>query len=1262
MSIEFLPVLAGLVASIAKDIGTVTIRSFLSQGNDLVERAINATCSHISDIEGARTNLQKWTSCEAFSTFFERVHAGEQVADEDIVQSFISEGDFYFPTDEESSSLATEIITWFLLELRGALYRSEEGLVVHANRQEVLHRNTRSDIKSHTTAVFAELEAKIDSLVAGAIAVGASSELESNASPAGIEMSQKIDLARDLIKKGKVHSARTGLELLISDNESVPDDLRFRIVTNLGACAMAEGNAETAISCFNEAHALQPDNQLGIGNAALAAQLSGNRSRARELAIRARESDPRDSQATYVLVGELWEEESEDLDALLSAEEWIKQDKRCALVLSRVRIHQSRFGEAVELCRYLVEIEPGDAATHLALSECLLTYALSDRMNFGSGLESLERIHEAESQASIAIDLLSETELRVQRRGALVARAAARALLGAASDAMKDLEEVLAEAPEHPDALLNKGLLLLGERRPEEARAALEGTRNSERFEAALLPLAQACFLAGDESAAVELLRDTFSLEHPEWDDVLRAEILYRAQAAAGDKESAMSAIQSALQRLPGNPRILALEYVRCEILDDLAGAEESLLKALECSGAPDRREILIRLGILYQNQGRFSEAADKYIEDVDGQVAHPTAIPLLMCLVNGKRLREALEWARKIRELHPQPPRIAMEVEADILNFVGDARGEVSCRQVLCSDIGATSVDRVKLALSQFRTGERDAALATVAGIRVSELHQTPKWLLTIAQLKLLLGVEGYLGDAYLARRLGINDPDVHIGYFGLFLGHDRDWVEPEAVSPGCAVLLKNEEAEQWWLLVEEDEEPQGPYELPHDNGLTLKLLGRRVGDSVVLREGIEDLSYEVVTVQSKYVRVLQETAAEFSTRFPGHMGMSRVSVEDNDFTKIFGTINQRDQMVRELERIYLKGTLPFVSLSSLLGRSVPEVWLACTANSFVPVRFSAGGDEKQNSTSEFLQEADVVVLDLVSLLTVHQLGLAEKLRCRFPRIAIPQLVIDELQKLHAETSKGPHPGKWLGKSDDGQYTLTEISEENWNEWRRYVESILKLAESFDRIPSYKLLDLDEVEALVDALTPAGAGALFASPEQSDSRSVLVSDDLGLARVGSTFGTTSVHSQAILEDLRRSDFITGEEYSAFIERLILMKYWFVRIRAEDVVRRLEAHGYMTTEGSRAMLQTLEGPDCDENSAVLVATDVLIQLVWRVPVGEMNVIISLVVETLKRGRPISPVLLKLRHSIDSKLASSPDARDMLLGTIDLHIGLERHLG
>ena len=64
--------------------------------------------------------------------------------------------------------------------------------------------------------------------------------------------------------------------------------------------------------------------------------------------------------------------------------------------------------------------------------------------------------------------------------------------------------------------------------------------------------------------------------------------------------------------------------------------------------------------------------------------------------------------------------------------------------------------------------------------------------------------------------------------------------------------------------------------------------LLGRRRGDTVTLQEGVGELAYEIAEIQSKYVRAFQETAAEFSTRFPGNTDLTSIPVQEDDFSKL--------------------------------------------------------------------------------------------------------------------------------------------------------------------------------------------------------------------------------------------------------------------------------------------------------------------------------------------------------------------------------------
>ena len=288
-------------------------------------------------------------------------------------------------------------------------------------------------------------------------------------------------------------------------------------------------------------------------------------------------------------------------------------------------------------------------------------------------------------------------------------------------------------------------------------------------------------------------------------------------------------------------------------------------------------------------------------------------------------------------------------------------------------------------------------------------------------------------------------------------------------------------------------------------------------------------------------------------------------------------------------------------------------------------------------------------------ALLTVHELKLAEQLRRRFSRVAVPQQVIDELQEAVLTTKlNGPIAG-YLGRGSDGRYTLTEVTSNDSARRQNYVCSLLQFAESFERIAAYPLLATDDVERLLNMLTPAGAGAVYAGDEQSTARLVLVSDDLGLSHLARCLGTDSVNTQAVLWELHCSNGLTDEEYSSLVERLVLLNYKFVQVRAEDIVRRLEANGYMTTDGTRAMLKTLEGPDCAEESAVTVGAQVVTELAGRAPPQQLHLLLSAVAITLQRGREPRPVLLKFREAIADALTLAPYTRDQLLRTVDLYL-------
>ena len=1105
-------------------------------------------------------------------------------------------------------------------------------------------------------ADVADIKVELGALAASLATHSDSSDSDSEEDSEQQILSQRINTARDLIQQGLIVAARTQLEQIQREAQQLPDAVRFRLITNLAVCALGEDKFDEASSLLDEAHSIQPENRTGITNAALAAQLQQNPKRAADLARKALAVEPHDSNAAANLIWALWDtEESEQLEEFVAAEEWITQESASASALAGIRARQSRFDEAIAIYRSLIEADPDDPQAHLSLSQCLLIYAQADHLPVGYGNESLTMLREAEIEAVRAVDLLQPTQFSARRHEALVLRAGARALLGKVDEAMSDVDAVLGEAPRHPGAVHHKGLILLKKGIPGEARKWLEGIQDPEVRADSLLPLADACLESGDVEAAIALLKSSFKLDPPEREDLGRAASLLRAEAAIRADDSVGPILEAAMKQHPDDPSLFILAAVRSSLKGDTEASEKALLKAIELASDPHRQVLQSQLGHLYTSQGRFVDAAEQFSKASGDNASHPDAIPMLLSLFNSRQYGKALGWARKIRSTNDPTPRVVIEVEADILGYVGDARRAAVLHGELCSREDSTPNDQVRLAMAQFRCGERDAALSTVLDIDVSDLGRDSQTLMKLAHLKRFLGANDYIQDAYLSRHYGLDDPDAHLGYFRLFQGREEDWEEPTVVGLGCAVRIKNDDEEQWWQILEVGEESYGPRYLSPQNALAQRLLGKSAGDVVELRQGLGSLSYEITAIQSKYVRAYQETLGDFSARFPDNMSLSRVKL-DTDFTQVFQSIDLRHRHVSNAEALYKSQQLPFAAFCDLIGSSTLEAWPEYTAQLTTRLHFGTGSDQETKEANHLLTNTDSVVLDIIALLTVHSLGLAEHLRKRYSRVTIPQQVFDEIQNNVHQMRADRAPIGHLGKDEEGRYTRTEMPEDVWRARQAYALSVLELAESFERIPSYPMLDADEPEQTIAVLTSAGAGVVYAGDGQSECRPVLISDDLVQSIVARSLGLGAVNSQALLVELRRSGVITAGEYSSKIEELVLMNYWFVRIGADDILRRLEANGYQTTLGTQAMLRTLWGPDCIEDFAASVGAEVIASLAIRPLIPEhLEVLLSSVVAAIRRGRHTNQVLLKFKSEIAARLRLAPLQSARILQFVDLYI-------
>ena len=1255
-----------LLAYITSALASATVEGFraacLRKGVD-IDRAIKTAAGQFLQAEGVEDSLRKWIESESFNALLQSIGAGDWEFDvEAIATSFMADGEFWMPAGEEGVKLAEEVAFAFLSALRDELLQSKLGLSTIASGQQVNQLETRR--------FFERIERQLETLRAGGDqgVANASGSAVSGDVGAAIgeehkEATSKIDFAKDLIDMGQFRRARRELEAL-QESDPLPVDLAFRVITNLGACALGEGDQEGACSYFNEAHLLRPDDPKGIANAATAAHLQDDRERALSLAHQALEMDRESGQAAALIIASLWEAgESEELRLFISAHPWVTSDRQSRLALAEVRVEQSLPEEAAQLCRSCIQDDADDVAAHLMLSQCLLAEAQASFARPGGSDEATHsRLKESEAAATQAIHLLESTERRPALSSALVTRAFARCVQGRSAAALDDLSAANRATPDDASVMLVRGLVLMSDAKYDEARRAFEIVRENDPSRDVSAPLAEACLRSGDVRAAGLLVANKLRPEDIGPEDLWKAELVCQVEVATGEDDSCWSGFDLGLDVEPSNPWLLSVAAIRSRVGGDFNRAEECFQKALGLTSGTERSEILFRLGGLYQQMQRFADAADTYREMVGDSALHPVALELFICLFNAKRTREALEWARRIRAASEEAPKLVIDAEAQILEAAGDLPAAVSLREQICSRDDATALDKVRLAIAHLRCGDREASKSTVIEIVPRELRTDAPVLLELAKLKRMLGMSGWLEDAYSARRFGGDDPDTHVAYFGMYALHESEIRVPEIVEQGCAVCLWNQHTDEsrWWLLLEAGEDPQGQHELRSSDELAQRLVGRRTGENIVLRDGLEDLEYEILTVQSKFVRAFQEIAEEFSTRFPDNASFYRVAMEEGDFTKLFQMAERQQQHVRRAEAAYLDGNapLPFSTFATLLGRSPVEVWSACTAAGAIPIRFASGDEEEMRRATALLSEAGGITLDLIAVMTVHKLGLCEQLRRRFQRVAVPQYVIDEVQEVHTRALTSP-PGGYFGKADNGQYVLSESTEAGAAEWQDFTRGLLEFTESLDRISSYGVLDAGDTEPIVDMLTAPGVATIYADVQLSGTPLVMISDDLGLATLASAMGKDVTNSHGLLVELRRSGHISVDDYSVAVERLASMRYSFVRVDVDDLVRRFRSNDFRTSEGTRAMLRGLRGPECTEESAVGVAARVVIELAGEAPQECLIFIFDVLIAEIQRGRDSQRVLGQLRQLLasSSKLQLMPWIREALLDSVALYARL-----
>ncbi|MBD0373736.1 MAG: tetratricopeptide repeat protein, partial [Pyrinomonadaceae bacterium] len=845
-------------------------------------KAINTTAACFPNIPVVDAALTKWCKSEDFAAQHAALQAGyDQQADERLVNSFIDAGGFYDGINNTHDS-ARLVLEAFFKHLEEEVYKTEFAAIIEARRSKLRDDAALAginDLNQQVQRLPSDFEAVLHKTLGQYVP-----QFNPEHNPAVQEKIHfaAIDLAVELLKEGRAKSARRRLEdlraKLASENPSV--DLRFRLTANLGSCALQLNDYKTAEREYEAALSLKPEHRLVLSYAALTAMITDNSERALEYARRSWPADERDPQITSTYLRVLHHVNREDeIERLLREEDWIERDPNCALALGLIRLSQQNYGQAEAYFTTALRGEVENPHVHGLLAQTIIhpiDHINSNNPPLKLSGETIARIGEAEGHLTRAVELFEKYENPSGLYEALLQRAYVRGLLGQAYASLADCDRLLTTNPKDANALYQKGHTLLFAGRIEEALQCFSMIEAEDERRSSMLSIALAYNRSQRYDKVIETLSDNWPPAKQARRQLVVADLLLNAYHHTGNAERAESLISDLERARADDPDalvVIARHHMRS------GRGEEALAlykTALEQAAAGNQRmRISSELADYYYEAGEWAAAAQLYKETVDESDDNVTTRRYLTSLYNSGARRDALRLARRLRGDGEAIPFVS-DIEARVLAAAGEPEEALRLYTQLARLEPQEVSHRLCMVGLQRRLKNYEGARETLRGITLDEVKNDPPVLIQVAELRQQLDLGGDLPFAYRARRIGFNDKDVHDAYFELFKEHtyrESGDLDVECVAVDFAVHLQDAKGEKkTYLIVEQDEYDIQHGEIPPTDPRAVEMLGKRTGDTVVFNQGrADEIEYEIVDVQSKYVYAFQQTIIRHNEWFSG-------------------------------------------------------------------------------------------------------------------------------------------------------------------------------------------------------------------------------------------------------------------------------------------------------------------------------------------------------------------------------------------------------
>ena len=1082
------------------------------------------------------------------------------------------------------------------------------------------------------------------------------------------EHQEQIDIARKLINS---HRPTTALELLEIRKKrtwkEASDDLKFSILTNMAAAQFSLNNEQDAAKLLLQAFQYNSEDEKALSNRALAHLLLKEVEKAEQYANQTLEKNPINTDAYVILIGISAEEEPLD-EVIAKVPDSLHNSPQIAWAISELAKQRENFEAAKRWGEIMVSQDQENAPDFkAAFATILINQVLED--NLAVGTSQLYASQKGQLQRAIgflneAWDCVSKTELKDYRADWIINRGIAHFHLGELTKATEDLDTALEIEDSNPILIKNRALLAFECGDIPKAVELLEKIQSAPEVPEAPIILANILFASERLDESITKLNDLLKT-HPSselQDEANRC--LVRVYIAAERLEEAERILTPMLESSPTS----VLNLINAALISTKMGKEDEAISKLKeaydyALDSKDFLEIVALTAELFINK-QFKEAATLYEKLADTSQNSQLTQWLVQSYYNSGEFGKALKICQKLREKYGPLENIS-EMEVVIYEEIGNmSQAETVCKDYLekfPNDIGM----RVRLGMILFRSNKEEEIDNVLESFPDSKNYSFLENLslevcVQFVQLhQIRLQPEKALKIMYEVRRTHFDEHDPHLLYVNIFFSVEKEIPEvlkPTQIEKDTAVKINISDEDYWYIIEEREDVDIKHNERDVNDPFAQQLIGKNINDEVSFGEKMfGQKTGKIVDIKSKFSYAYQETLHEYPHWFPLDQGMDNVKLDDSAeiddkerFQPMLNKIDQQQEHFDQIEKLYKEENITIGRFTNLVGSNSLDTWGSLMGTPDLGIRCSISDIEERSRILNRLNHSNLkLVVDIISLITLHSLDAADIVVRAFGKLCIAQSTIDELQRIISEREGmwSKREGMIVGKKGN-RYVKEIINPEETKQGIEYLKNIIHwirenceggqdpVMSQMNQLRRRELNDMLQQHFLDTVL-------LASQPEH-----LLFSDDGRLRHyaktslnsdAGTNFQIEGVWTQVLLEHCVKKNLLDKTDYDEMTIKLVCSRYYHTVFDSDLLLEIAKRADWKISEPYNSFVLALGEERMNLHSALDVSVDFLFTL-WEESISfrEKEFLTLGLLTGLTYGRNAHTVLNRLEHLIENK--------------------------